>query len=132
MKLFPPYKTPRIPQIGASEAGQQTIQLVAGRIRPGPRARALTPTSTAQSTPTPAPGQRHYENSLVRQFAAFHAESIILNSDNVDVAQTRKSYTRELKLAAIQYATTTIVINRKGVTRPITVYTAAKNLGVTY
>jgi hypothetical protein len=44
---------PRIPQIGAPEAGQQTTQLVAGRIRPGPRARALTPLSTR--TPTPAP-----------------------------------------------------------------------------
>ena len=54
----------RIPQIGALEAGQQTIQLVAGRIRPGPRVRALTPPSTLLSTP--APGRRHYENSLVR------------------------------------------------------------------
>ncbi len=84
--LFQRHKMPRIPQIGAPEVGQQTIQLVAGRIRPGPRARALSPPSTAQSTPTPAPGQRHYENSLVRQFAAFHAESIILNSDDVDAA----------------------------------------------
>src|SRR5450432_3098357 len=101
MKLFPRHKMPRIPQIGAPEAGQQTIELVAGRIRPRPRARALTPPSTAQSTPKPAPGQRHYENSLIRQFAAFHAESIILNSDDIDKAQTRRSYTRELKLAAI-------------------------------
>jgi len=43
----------RIPQIGALEAGQQTIQLVAGRIRPGPRVRALTPPSTLLSTLAP-------------------------------------------------------------------------------
>jgi hypothetical protein len=122
---------PRIPQIGAPEAGQQTIQLVAGRIRPGPRAKALTPPpSTPQSTP--ALGRRHYENNLVRQFAAFHAESLILNPDNPDVALTRNSYTRELKLAAIQYATTTIVTNKKGATRLITVYAAAQNLRITY
>ena len=49
---------PRIPQIGAPEAGQQTIQVVAGRVRPGPRVRALTLPSTPHSTlaPTPAPG----------------------------------------------------------------------------
>ena len=84
---------PRIPQIGALEAGQQTIQLVAGRIRPGPCVRALTPPSTLQSMPAPAPGRRHYENSLVRQFAAIHAESLILNPDNPDVALTCNSYT---------------------------------------
>ncbi len=61
---------PRIPQIGALEAGQQTIQLVASCIRPGPRVRALTPPSTPQSTPTLALGRRYYENNLVRQFAA--------------------------------------------------------------
>jgi hypothetical protein len=67
---------PRIPQIGALEAGQQTIQVVAGRIRPGPRVRALIPPSTphSMSAPTPALGRRHYENSLVRQFAALHAK----------------------------------------------------------
>jgi hypothetical protein len=123
---------PKLPQIGAPEAGQQTIQIVAGRIRPGPRARALTPPSTPQSTPTPAPGRRHYKNNLVRQFAAFHAESLIINPDNLDIAITCNSYTRELKLAAIQYATTTVVTNKKGVTRLITVYAAAKNLGITY
>jgi hypothetical protein len=48
----------------------------------------------------PAPGRRHYENSLVRQFAAIHAKSIILNPDNPDAVLTRDSYTRELKLAA--------------------------------
>jgi hypothetical protein len=125
---------PRIPQIGAPEAGQQTIQLVAGRIRPGPRVKALTPPSTPQSTPAPtrAPGQRHYENNLVRQFAAIHAESLILNPDDPDKVLTRNSYTRELKLAAIQYATTTLVTNKKGVTKLITVYAAAKNLQITY
>ena len=58
---------PRIPQIGAPEAGQQTTQVVAGRICPGPCAKALTPPSTLHSTPasTPASGRRHYENSLV-------------------------------------------------------------------
>jgi len=81
---------PRIPQIGAPEAGQQTIQLVASRIRPGPRVRALTPPSTLS---TPAPGRRHYENSLVRQFAAIYAKSIILNLDDLDAALTRNSYT---------------------------------------
>jgi hypothetical protein len=34
--------------------------------------------------------------------------------------------------AAIQYTTTTVVTNKKGVTRLITVYAAAKNLGITY
>jgi hypothetical protein len=121
---------PRIPQIGALEAGQQTIQLVASCIRPGPRVRALTPLSTPLSTL--ALGQRHYENSLVRQFAAIHAKSIILNPDNPDAVLTRNSYTRELKLAAIQYATTTLVTNKKGVTKLITVYAAAKNLKITY
>lgn len=119
---------PRIPQIGAPEAGQQTIQLVAGCIRPGPCARVLTLPST--SIPTPVPGQRYYKNSLIRHFAAFHAESIILNADNP--AQTRKLYTREIKLAAIQYATTTLVTNKKGKTKLITVYTALKKLGITY
>jgi hypothetical protein len=127
---------PRIPQIGAPEAGQQTIQIVAGRIRPGPRPRALTPPSTLLSTltptPAPAPGRRHYENSLVRQFAAIHAENIILGLDNLDTALTRNSYTRELKLAAIQYATITLVTNKKGITKLITVYAAAKNLQITY
>ena len=125
---------PRIPQIGAPEAGQQTIQLVAGRIRPGPCVKALTPPSTPQSTPAPtrAPGQRHYENNLVRQFAAIHAESLILNPDDPDKVLTRNSYTQELKLAAIQYATTTVVTNKKGVTKLITVYAAAKNLQITY
>ena len=41
---------PRIPQIGAPEVGQQTIQLVAGRIRPRPRVKAPTPPSTLQLT----------------------------------------------------------------------------------
>jgi hypothetical protein len=68
----------------------------------------------------------------VRQFAAFHAKSLILNPDNPDVALTQNSYTRELKLAAIQYATTTIVTNRKGATRLITVYAVAQNLRITY
>jgi hypothetical protein len=104
--------------------------LVAGRIRPGPCVKALTPPSTSQSTP--APGRRHYENSLVRQFAAIHAESIILNPDDLDAVLTRNSYTRELKLAAIQYATTTLVTNKKGVTKLITVYATAKNLRITY
>jgi hypothetical protein len=117
---------PRIPQIGALEAGQQTIQLVAGRIRLRPRVRALTPPPTPQSTPTP--GRRHYENNLVRQFAAIYTESIILNPDDLDTAVTRNSYTRELKLAAIQYATTMLVTNKKGVTKLISVYAAAKNL----
>jgi hypothetical protein len=86
---------PRIPQIGAPEAGQQTIQLVAGRIRPRPRVKALTPPSTPQSTlaPTQALGQHHYENSLVQQFAAIHAESLILNPDDSDKVLTRNSYT---------------------------------------
>ena len=125
---------PRIPQIGAPEAGRQTIQLVASRIRPRPRVKALTPPSTLQSTlaPTRAPGQRHYENSLVRQFAAIHAESLILNPDDPDKVLTRNSYTQELKLAAIQYDTTTLVTNKKGITKPITVYTAVKNLQITY
>jgi hypothetical protein len=123
---------PRIPQIGAPEAGQQTIQLVAGRIRPGPRVRPLTPPSTPLSTPALALGRRHYKNSLVRQFAAIHAESIILNPDNPDEVLTQNSYTQELKLAAIQYATTTLVTNKKGVTKLITVYAAAKNLKITY
>ena len=62
---------PRIPQIGAPKAGQQTIQLVAGRIRLSPYVRAFTLLSTLQSTLAlapalaPAPGRRHYENSLV-------------------------------------------------------------------
>jgi hypothetical protein len=105
--LFPATQIPRIPQIGAPEASQQTIELVAGCICPGPRARAITLPSIPQSTPMPAPGQRYYKNSLIHQFAAFHAESIILNSDNLDVAQTRKFYIRELKLAAIQYTRST-------------------------
>jgi hypothetical protein len=123
---------PKLPQIGALKADQQTTQLVAGRIRPGPRARAFTLPSTPQSTPTPAPGRRHYKNNLVRQFAAFYTESLIINPENLDIALTCNSYTRELKLAAIQYATTTVVTNKKGVTRLITVYTAAKNFGITY
>jgi hypothetical protein len=82
--------------------------------------------------PTPAPGQRYYKNSLVRQFAAFYTESIILNADADDPVQTRKSYTQELKLAAIQYATTTLVTNRKGNTKLITVYAVAMKLGITY
>jgi hypothetical protein len=68
----------------------------------------------------------------VHQFAAVHAKSLILNLDNPDVALTYISYTQELKLAAIQYATTTIVTNKKGATRLITVYAAAINLGITY
>ena len=130
MKVFLYTIMPRIAPIGAPEAGQQTIQLVAGRIRPGPRARAISPPITPSPTPKPAPGQRHYENSLIRQFAAFHEESIILNGDSL--VQSRKSYTRELKLAAIQYATTTLVSNKKGDKKLITVYTAAKKLGITY
>ncbi len=77
---------PRISQIGAPEAGQQTIQLEAGRIHPGPRARALTPPSTPLSTP--AQGRGHYENSLVRQFAAIYAKSVILNLDDLDIVLT--------------------------------------------
>jgi hypothetical protein len=34
----------------------------------------------------------------VRQFAAFHAKSLILNLDNLDVALTQNSYTRELQI----------------------------------
>jgi hypothetical protein len=63
----------------------------------------------------------------VRQFAAIHAKSLILSPDNPDTALTRNSYTRELKLAAIQYATTTLITNKKGVTELITVYAIAKN-----
>jgi hypothetical protein len=85
----------RIPQIGALEAGQQTIQLVAGRIRPSPCVKAITLPSTLQSTPapTPAPGCRHYKNNLIRQFAAIQAESIILNLDDLNTALTQNSYT---------------------------------------
>ena len=104
--------------------------MVAGRIHPGPKVKVLALLSIPHSIPEP--GRRHYENNLVRQFAAIHAESVALNPDNTDVALTRKSYTRELKLAAIQYATTTLVTNKKGVTQLITVYAAAKNLKITY
>jgi CMP-2-keto-3-deoxyoctulosonic acid synthetase len=120
----------RMPQIDSLEAGQQTIQVVAGRIRPGPKVKVLAPLSIPH--PILVPGWRHYENNLVRQFADIHAESIALNPDDPDIALTRKSYTRELKLAAIQYATTTLVTNKKGITRLITIYTAAKNLKITY
>lgn len=116
---------PRIPRIGAPEPGQRTIELVAGRVRPGPYARVLTPPSTP--TPPPAPGQRHYENSIVRQFSAMHSEDAV--SENT---RTRRSYTREHKLAAIQYALTTVVTNRKGTSKLVTVYMAAKNLGISY
>lgn len=61
-----------------------------------------------------------------------HAKSLILNSNNLDVALTCNSYTRELKLATIQYATTTTITNKKGATRLITVYAIAKNLSITY
>ena len=121
---------PRIPQIGAPEPGQRTIELVAGRMRPGPRPRAFTPPLTPNLTPTPAPGQRHYENSTVRQFLAMHSEDAVLSND--DSIRTRRSYTREHKLAAIQYALTTILTNKKGISKPITVYMAAKNLGISY
>ena len=104
--------------------------MVAGRIRPRPKVKVLAPLSIPHSIPVP--GRRHYENNLVRQFADIHAESIALNPDDPDIALTRKSYTRELKLAAIQYATTTLVTNKKGVTRLITIYAAAKNLKITY
>jgi hypothetical protein len=125
---------PRIPQIEAPEAGQQTIQLVAGRIRPRPCIRAITLPSILHSTPatTPAPGRRHYKNNLVYQFAAIQAESIILNPDNPDTALTRNSYSRELKLAAIQYTTTVLVTNKKSVTKLITIYTATRNLKIIY
>jgi hypothetical protein len=119
-----------MPQIDSLEAGQQTIQVVAGRMRPGPKVKALAPLSIPHSIPEPV--RRHYENNLVQQFVAIHAESIALNTDDLDIALTRKSYTRELKLAAIQYATTTLVTNRKGVTRLITIYAAAKDLKITY
>jgi hypothetical protein len=73
--------------------------VVAGRIRPGPKVKVLAPLSIPHSIP--APGRRHYENNLVRQFAAIHAKSIALNPDDLDIALTRKSYTWELKLAVI-------------------------------
>jgi hypothetical protein len=104
--------------------------VVAGRIRPRPKVKVLALLSILY--PILVPGWRHYENNLVQQFAAIHAKSITLNLDDPDIALTRKSYTRELKLAAIQYATTTLVTNKKGVTRLITTYTAAKNLKITY
>jgi hypothetical protein len=120
----------KLPQLRALETGQQTIQLVAGHIRLRPCVRALTLPTTPHSTP--ALSRRHYKNSLVRQFAALYNESLIINPNNLDLVLTRNSYTQKLKLAAIQYATTTLVTNKKGITKLITVYAAAKNLKVIY
>jgi len=73
--------------------------MVAGRIRPGPKVKVLVLLSIPHSIPVP--GRRHYKNNIVQQFAAIYAKSITLNPDDLDIALTRKSYTRELKLAAI-------------------------------
>jgi hypothetical protein len=56
-----------MPQIDSLEAGQQTIQVVAGRIRPGPKVKVLAPLSIPH--PIPIPGRRHYEDNLVQQLS---------------------------------------------------------------
>jgi len=51
--LFRMPGTSRMPQIDSLEAGQQTIQVVAGRIHPGSKVKTLVPLSISDSIPVP-------------------------------------------------------------------------------
>jgi transposase-like protein len=75
-----------------------------------------------------------YENYLARQFRT--ARIVAVDSDESDpegIALHRNSYSRELKLAAIEWATSTYRKGKKDgdPDKKITRYAAAKRLGIT-
>jgi hypothetical protein len=75
-----------------------------------------------------------YENHLARQFRI--ARIVAVNSDESDsegIALYQNSYSRKLKLAAIEWATSTYKKEKKDgdPDRRITRYAAAKRLGIT-
>jgi hypothetical protein len=126
---------PRIPPIKAPEAGQTTLSFGGPRRRPGPRIAAPSTNPTLPQIPSSVPQSGGpNESAIVREFQTIAASSNTTNEANSDIEtgpiQTRKSYTREQKLQAIQYATTTMVI-RNGKLKIISQYKASGKLEIT-
>jgi hypothetical protein len=127
---------PPIPPIPAVlEPGQTTLLFNGPRIivkKPG------KPPQLAQKVPARLNRQwllgLEYESLLARQFRT--ARIVSLDSDESDpegIALHRNSYSRELKLAAIEWATNTYIKGKKDgdLGKAISRYAAAARLGIT-
>ncbi|ELR04657.1 hypothetical protein VC83_07082 [Pseudogymnoascus destructans] len=126
---------PRMPPFKAPETGQTTLSFGGPRRHPGPHITALSPPPTPPRIPSSTlQSGGPNESAIVREFQAIAASSGITNEANSDIetglVRMRKSYTREQKLRAIQYATTTMVI-RNGKAQIISRYEASGKLGIT-
>lgn len=118
------------------------------QIRPGPNVKSIDSRSLVKAhlskdartqllePPQPDISSMFNEIDIIEQFRRHrereldaHPSSDIAADD--DEVRRQVSYTREQKLAAITGATTTRTTNKHGLSKPISKYAAAQQLGIT-